>query len=80
MADLKIIADIINSPELLEVGRLAVEDAMVALRDNRVSVMRNNGMVIKEYSGKNSDVIRMGTEDVLRIGLGAILEVIKWLV
>lgn len=65
-----------NDPQLLwDVGRLAVEDALVELRDMRVSVLgRNNGAVIKERDGSNSDVIRLGAEDVLRIGLLAIAD------
>lgn len=57
---------------LLEIGRKAVEDLLVELRDDRVAQLRNNGLVIKEADGKSSDTIRLGPEDALRTGLLAI--------
>lgn len=64
--------EIYDNPELLEVGRKAIEDALISFRDSRISVFRNNGLVIREKDGKNSHVIRLGPEDALRIGLRAI--------
>ena len=64
--------EIYKDAELLEIGRLAIEDMLVEWRDDRLSVMRNNGLVIKERDGENSSIIRMGPEDALRIGLEAI--------
>ena len=63
---------IAKDPELLEVGRLAIENALIEFRDDRLSMPRNNGLVIRERDGKASDVIRFGPEDALRIGLLAI--------
>lgn len=64
--------EIYEDKELLEVGRLAVQEVLLEWRDMRLSVMRNNGLVIKEKDGKDSHIIRMGPEDAIRIGLEAI--------
>lgn len=66
--------EITESPELLEVGRKAVEDVLVDFRDNRISMIRGNGLVIREKDGQDSHIIRIGPEDALRIGLKAIME------
>jgi len=66
------LTEIIENDELLEIGRKAIEDVLVDLRDSRIVVLRNNGLVIKERDGKESDIIRMGPEHALRIGLKAI--------
>lgn len=68
---LRIIAE---NTVLLEIARVAIEDALVELRDSRISALRNNGLVIRERDGKDSDIIRMGSEDALKIGLRAIAE------
>lgn len=66
---------IAEDDSLLEIGRKAVEDTLVDFRDNRLSQFtRNNGCVIREKDGASSDVIRLGPEDVLRIGLKAIAD------
>ena len=64
--------EIYENDELLEVGRKAIEDELIELRDNRMCTMRNNGLVIKERDGTPSHIIRMGSENALRIGLKAI--------
>jgi len=61
------------SDEALEIGRRAVEDELVELRDARIAQLRNNGLVVKERDGSPSDIIRLGPEDALRIGLRAML-------
>lgn len=67
------IDDILNTPELLEVGRLAVENELIALRDARISqLFRGNGLVVREKDGSPSSHIRLGTDDALRIALEAI--------
>jgi hypothetical protein len=59
--------------ELLEVARLAIEDALIEWRDERRSMpFRNNGLVVKERDGSPSDVIRFGPEMAMRIGLLAV--------
>lgn len=69
------IQEVIDSPELCEIARKAVEDALIELRDMRVSMLnRCNGLVIREYDGTESKVIRLGMEDAIRIGLEAILK------
>lgn len=71
------LSEIAKDEGLLEVGRKAIEDSLVELRDLRISVLRNNGLVIKERDGQNSSVIRMGPEDALRIGLSAIVKYLE---
>jgi hypothetical protein len=66
--------DVANDRELLEIGRRAIEDLLVELRDDRIAMLRNNGLVIKEKDGRPSDTIRLGPEDALRIGLKAIAD------
>lgn len=67
------IKDIIDNDELLEVGRVAVEDALIEWRDARLSVVgRRNGLVIREKDGKESTIIRFGPETAIRIALRAI--------
>lgn len=71
--NLEVLDEIINKPELREIARKAVEDVLVEWRDERLSLLgRGNGMVIKESDGKDSDIIRMGAEQVIRIGIEAI--------
>jgi hypothetical protein len=59
---------------LLEVGRKAIEDALVEWRDSRISTLRSNGFVIRERDGGGSSTIRFGPEDGLRIALKAIAD------
>jgi len=67
-----------QNPILLEVGRKAIEDTLVQLRDGRISFpTRGNGLVIREKDGTRSPAIRLGSEDALRIGLRAIAEYIE---
>ncbi len=68
---------IIDDDRLLEIGRKAIEESLVDFRDSRLSVMRNNGLVIRERDGTPSSVVRMGPELALRIGLRAIAESCK---
>ena len=63
---------------MLECARLAVENALVELRDARIGLpTRNNGLTIREYDGRASTVIRLGPEDAMRIGLKAIADFIE---
>lgn len=69
------IHELLKKPELLEVGRKAVEDQLVEMRDARISqLFRGNGLVIKEKDGSESSLIRLGTDDAIRIALQAIEE------
>ena len=66
------LTEIADDPVLLEVGRKAIEDVLVDLRDSRIFRLRGNGLVIYEKDGRDSSIIRLGPEDALRIGLRAI--------
>lgn len=61
-----------NNNALIEVARQAVENVLIEFRDSRISVFRGNGLVVREPDGKGSDVMRLGTDDAIRIGLKAI--------
>lgn len=62
-----------ENKELLEVARKAVEDTLIEFRDSRIALLnRANGLVVHEKDGTDSPLIRLGTEDALRIGLSAI--------
>ena len=65
---------IIDSPIYLETARKAVEDVLVDFRNNRISIQRNNGCAIREADGQVSSVIRLSIEQVIQIGLKAIIE------
>ena len=67
----EILNKIAHDDRLLEIGRQAIEEVLVDLRDSRISVLRNNGLVVKEQDGKESHIIRLGPEDALKIGLKA---------
>lgn len=58
--------------EELEIARLAIENTLIEMRDMRMFQLRNNGLVVKEYDGTPSNVIRLGPEDAVRIGIEAI--------
>jgi hypothetical protein len=60
--------------EALTAAHLAIEDALVEFRDERISVLnRANGFVIRERDGQPSSIMRFGTRDGLRIGIEAYL-------
>lgn len=72
-ADQDVLTRIAADADLLEIGRKAIEDSLVEMRDARISEMgRGNGLVIREADGKASEIIRFGPETALRIGLTAI--------
>lgn len=67
--------EVAENDHLLEVGRRAVEEALIEFRDSRLSEpFRGNGLVIKEKDGTESSIIRFGSESALRIGLKAMHE------
>lgn len=73
-------AQIASDRRLLEVARKAIEDVLVDFRDSRISLIRGNGLVVRESDGTESHIIRLGPEDAMRIGLKAItshLEALK---
>ena len=71
------IENIINNDELLEIARVAIENKLLELRNSRISVLRANGLVIREKDGSNSDIIRMGSECAIITGLKAILDYLE---
>ena len=65
---------VVNSEELVEIARKEIEDALIGYRDNRISAMgRNNGLVIKEKDGTESNIIRFGPESAITIGLCGVM-------
>lgn len=75
MIDLEAIS---NDDALLEVGRKAIEDLLIELRDQRIcQPHRRNGLVVREKDGTDSNVIRFGPETALRVGLKAIADHLK---
>lgn len=66
------INEIIENPKLQEIARKAVEDVLVEFRDDRISQIRGNGLVIAERTGENSSIIRLGMEQAIVIALKAI--------
>lgn len=74
----KQILETLEEKKLLEVGRKAIEDALVEWRDNRLSEFnRGNGLVIRGKDGKDSSIIRFGPETALRIGIKAMWQALK---
>lgn len=56
----------------------AVEDVLIGFRDDRISVRGPaNGLVVKEYDGSESSVMRLGTRDALEIGIKAYLKALE---
>lgn len=67
--------EVVKNDKLLEIGRKAIEDALVTMRNSRTSeLFRNNGLVVKEPNGEDSHIIRFGPEVALQIGLKAIID------
>lgn len=64
----------LSSDEALEIGRQAVENALIEFRESRIAVLRNNGCVIKERDGTSSSIIRFGPEQAISIGLKAMIK------
>lgn len=69
------IKELLDNPELIEVGRKAVEDVLIDFRDSRISEFgRGNGLVVREADGTESSTIRLSTDSALIIALKAIAE------
>ena len=67
---------ILLTPEVIEVGRQAVEDFLIDLRDSHISTICGNGFVVREPDGSPSEVIRLRTDTGLRIALEAMLKAV----
>lgn len=63
---------IVLTEEEVELGRKAIEDALIEMRDSRMFTVRGNGLVIREKDGAESGVIRFGPEVAIRIAIEAI--------
>lgn len=67
--------DSITDDEWYEVGRYAVENHLVEMRDAGIGILgRNNGLVIRYENGSFSDIIRMTIEHALKMGITAIVD------
>ena len=72
------VEELLENNELLEVGRKAVEDVLIDMRDSRIAILgRGNGLVCREKDGTPSSLIRLGTEQALTIALEAIIRRIQ---
>jgi len=71
------IREIAGDVKLLEIAREAIEETLLGLRDARISTGRNNGLVCREKDGTHSNVIRMGPEQAMKIGLEAIADALE---
>lgn len=65
--------EIAEDNSLLERARKAIEDELIWHRNSHVSLIRNNGLVVKQMDGTPSHLIRMGAEEAVSIGLKAII-------
>lgn len=64
-----------QNPRLIEAARLAIEDKLVERRDARIGIAgRGNGLVIREYDGTDSSIIRMTTPEAIILALETIAD------
>ena len=62
-------------PHALTLAHLAVEDELIERRDARISVLGPaNGLIVNEYDGSSSPIMRMGTREALELGISAYLK------
>ncbi len=73
----KEIRGLAHNPELMEVARGAIENELIVRRDSSTFVLRNNGLVIKHFNSEPSNIIRMGSEEAVQIGLRAIAKYLE---
>ena len=75
MMDAQQLRQLAGDDALLEIGRKAIEDILIEWRDARLSEpMRGNGLVVREFNGDPSSIIRFGPEFAIKIALGAIAD------
>ena len=72
--DPDILRGLAKNEVLMEVGRMAIEDTLIDMRDSRIFVLRNNGLVCREKDGTTSSTIRLGPENAVIIALNAIAD------
>lgn len=63
--------------DCIEIGRQAVENAVIELRDCGVSMMCGNGISCREKDGTPSSMIRMRTDNAIMTALKAMLGAIN---
>lgn len=64
--------------QALYLAHKAVEDALVAARDNRTSLAGwANGLVIREADGTESGIVRLSTRHALQIALRTYLAAVE---
>lgn len=67
-----------DDKKLMEVGRKAIEDALIEWRDAGLSqLQRNNGLCIRYKDGTASPIVRFGPEVGVMIALKAIADAIE---
>lgn len=70
-----LLREIADSDELMRAAHIAVEDLLIQMRDDRMSMPnRANGFVVRENDGSPSHVIRLGTRDGIAIAIRAIAD------
>jgi hypothetical protein len=67
----KALRELAEDPEALYAVRAGLEDMLVGMRDSRMFMgygnrLPANGLVIREYDGSDSSVIRIGTREAVR--------------
>jgi len=68
-----VLAEAVQSVEIRELARKAVEDELIEFRDAGLSMpFRNNGCVVKYRDGSSSDIIRFGPEVAVSVGVRAV--------
>lgn len=74
----EVLREILADDDLIwNVGRQAVEDQLVSMRDSNMFMLNNNGLVIKNFDGTESSTIRMSTEMAIRFAIGAMADVLE---
>lgn len=66
---------VLDDALLIEAGRLEVENQLIEFRDDGMwEGFHNNGLVVKNRDGSESNLIRMGPAFGLRIALRGIIK------
>lgn len=72
-----ILTELAKDDALIERVRLRIEDELVDWRDNRRSMLCNNGLTIKEKDGRPSEIIRFRTDAAIRLMLQYMSEEVR---
>ena len=73
--DFRMVLDTLKTrPDLVEIGRLAVEDMLIDMRNSAISVTNRNGFAVHDKDGTPNGIIRLPIEIGVNIFLGAIAE------